>query len=263
VSVEALLDPARRPIIAHRGASGLAPENTMASFGLAADLGAEAFELDLRLAGDGVPVVCHDPTLDRTTDRRGPVGEFGSSELARVDAGSRFLAGDGGRPFAGRGVGIPTLVEVLEHFPDMPLILELKEIAVALPAKRVLEGYGAASRVVLASFDDDTTAPFDRRTWRVAPGRRGITRHAFRAALGLSARPSGLACFAVPDRYKGWLPVPTRRFIAQAHRVGCPVHVWTVNGVDLANRLWDLGANGIITNFPAALLAARRARFGY
>lgn len=257
-----LTDPARRPIVAHRGASGLAPENTLVSFELATEQEAEAFELDLRLAGDGVPVVCHDATLDRTTDRTGPLRALSSSGLSSVDAGHRFRAADGSRPYAGRGVSIPTLEAVLARFPEMPLLLELKEVEVAEAARRVLERHRAETRVVVASFDERATAPFDRATWKVAPGRRGITEHAFRAALGLRPRDTGLACFAVPDRYKDRLPVPTRRFVSAARRLGCPVHVWTVNQADVAERLWGLGASGMITNFPAELLAARRARFG-
>ncbi|MGE0556226.1 MAG: glycerophosphodiester phosphodiesterase family protein [Gemmatimonadales bacterium] len=257
-----LTDPTSRPIVAHRGASGLAPENTLASFELAAEQGAEAFELDLRLAGDGVPVVFHDATLDRTTDRTGPLRALSSSELSSVDAGHRFRAADGSSPYAGRGVSIPTLEAVLTRFPEMPLLIELKEVEVAEAARRVLERHRAETRAVVASFDERATALFDRATWKVAPGRRGITEHVFRAALGLEPKDSGLACFAVPVRYKDWLQVPTRRFVAAARRLGCPVHVWTVNRADLAERLWDLGASGMITNVPADLLAARRARFG-
>jgi len=257
-----LSDLQGHPIIAHRGASGSAPENTLRAFALAIELGAEAIELDLRLSADGVPVVCHDPTLDRTTDRTGPVGSLTSGALGQVDAGAKFQQGDGSFPFRGSGIGIPTLATVLEHFPTVPLLIELKEVEVAIPARRVLEEHGARDRVAVASFIETATDAFDRSSWQVGPGRRGIAEHAVRAFLGLPGRRSGLSCFAVPDQYKGLLPVPTKRFVAAAHRLGCPVHVWTVNEPALAKRLWDQGANGMITNFPAELLEARRARFG-
>src|SRR5580765_3256853 len=85
-----LLDLSARPIIAHRGASGAAPENTLAAFELAVRQGADAFELDVRLTADGVPVVLHDPTLDRTTDRAGPLAALRVADLKGIDAGARF-----------------------------------------------------------------------------------------------------------------------------------------------------------------------------
>src|SRR5215218_5885046 len=85
-----LLDLSARPVIAHRGASGSAPENTLAAFELAVRQGADAFELDVRLTADGVPVVLHDPTLDRTSDYRGPLAALRAADLRAIDAGARF-----------------------------------------------------------------------------------------------------------------------------------------------------------------------------
>ncbi|MHB1328839.1 MAG: glycerophosphodiester phosphodiesterase, partial [Gemmatimonadales bacterium] len=83
-----LLDPDRHLIVGHRGASGSAPENTVASFDLAVALGAEAFELDVRITADGVPVVFHDPTLDRTTGQSGSIRTSTATQLGRLDAGA-------------------------------------------------------------------------------------------------------------------------------------------------------------------------------
>src|ERR671922_2761538 len=115
--VNPLLDLDAHPIIAHRGASGSAPENTVAAFELAARQGADAFELDVRLTADEVPVVLHDPTLGRTTDGQGPLSALGISELEQVDAGFSFSA-DWGRtfPFRAAGIRIPRLVDVLRGF---------------------------------------------------------------------------------------------------------------------------------------------------
>ncbi|HEX6434369.1 MAG TPA: glycerophosphodiester phosphodiesterase family protein, partial [Gemmatimonadales bacterium] len=105
-----LLDLAARPIIAHRGASGSAPENTMAAFTLAIEQGADAIELDVRLTADGVPVVLHDTALDRTTNRSGLLHDHTLAELRAVDAGARFTL-DRGRsyPFKEADVRIPAL----------------------------------------------------------------------------------------------------------------------------------------------------------
>ena len=108
----------RRPrIYAHRGGCALGPENTIAAFDLGLAAGADGLELDVRLSADGIPVVVHDATLDRTTDASGPVSARTAEELARVDAGCRFTDDAGGFPFRGRGIGVPALVDVLRRYP--------------------------------------------------------------------------------------------------------------------------------------------------
>ena len=147
-----LLDLSAHPIIAHRGASGWAPENTMAAFDLAVRQGADAFELDVRLTGDGVPVVLHDPTLDRTTDRAGPLAGLSLDDLRRADAGARFSS-DGGRtfPYRNAGVTVPPLAEVLRAFPELPVLIEIKEVAAQEAVRQLLIEERAVERCVLAS----------------------------------------------------------------------------------------------------------------
>src|SRR5882672_9051969 len=100
--------PLRRPLrVAHRGASARAPENTLAAFAEAVRLGANAIELDVHLTADGVPVVIHDGTVDRTTNGRGDVGRMTLKDLRRLDAGAWFSS-------RFRGERIPTLEEALE-----------------------------------------------------------------------------------------------------------------------------------------------------
>ena len=124
-----------RPLaIAHRGGAALRPENTMAAFDHAVELGVDAIELDVRLSRDAEVVVIHDATLDRTTDARGPVAALTAAELARVDAGHRFQV-DGRFPH--RGVGIARLVDVLDRFRDLPFIVELKGESPELASRTV------------------------------------------------------------------------------------------------------------------------------
>src|SRR5829696_8554802 len=119
-----LLDLSARPVIAHRGAPGSAPENTMPAFQLAARQGADAFELDVRLTADGVPVVFHDLTLERTTDGTGPIGALRLNELRSIDAGAKFTADRNLTfPFRAADVRIPTLADVLRGFPEMALLV--------------------------------------------------------------------------------------------------------------------------------------------
>src|SRR3954466_10045111 len=107
---------ASRPqVFAHRGGSALGPENTIAAFDMGMAAGADGLELDVHLSADGVVVVHHDPTLDRTTDASGPVAARTAAELARVDAGYRFTK-NGEYPFRGQGIGVPTLAEVFRRY---------------------------------------------------------------------------------------------------------------------------------------------------
>ena len=107
----------RPRLFGHRGAAGLAPENTLPSFERAVADGAGYLELDVHATRDGVVVVIHDPTLERTTDGVGPVNAQRYPELCRYDAGFRFSAG-GSEPYRGRGIRVPALEEVLDALEE-------------------------------------------------------------------------------------------------------------------------------------------------
>lgn len=242
-----------RPVIGHRGAAGYAPENTLASFHRALDLGAEALEFDVRASQDGEPVVIHDPALDRTTDRTGPVRQYPAAQLQEADAGFRFTT-DGGltHPWRGKGIRIPLLREVVAGFPDTPLLIEIKEAEVQQAVARVLQDHGAADRAVLAGMDHRALEIFRQPPFLCGASRRDIARLFFR----LGEPDARCRSYAVPDQYFG-LRVPSRRFVATAHGRGASVHVWTVDDPLLAARLWRNGANGMVTNRPDVIRAAR------
>ena len=257
-----LLDLSARPVIAHRGASGYAPENTLPAFELAVRQGAEAFELDVRLTGDNVPVVIHDPTLERTTDGRGLVATQTLAQLSRLDAGARFSQ-DAGRtfPFRAAGVVIPTLTEVLRAFPEMPVLLDIKESLAQDAIRRVLLEERAVDRCVLASDDAAAVAVFSPGQFSRAACPREIAAlfwGAIHYAIwggGRGPSPS-YRLLSVPARHRG-IPVPTRTFLSAARRLGCPFHVWTVNDTFLARRLWRAGVAGIVTDLPDRIRAVR------
>jgi glycerophosphoryl diester phosphodiesterase len=251
-----LLDLAAHPVIAHRGASGSAPENTLEAFELALRHGADAFELDVRLTGDGVPVLLHDPTLDRTTNHSGPLSATSVVQLMEIDAGARFSPDGLSYPFQGRGVRVPTLRQVLQTFPQVPILLDLKEVAVESAVRQVLLEENAVERCVLASEHLAALRLFrDPPFASAATGREIAT--LLRAAL-LRLRPSVVPykLLSVPVRYRGFR-IPTRAFVGAARQLGCPVHVWTVNDPVLARQLWSVGVAGIVTNFPALIRDAR------
>lgn len=231
-----LTDPSVFPLIAHRGASAEAPENTLAAFQRAVELGADAFELDVRLTADGSVVVHHDPNLDRTTSLTGPVGARTLAQLA--------------------GTGVPTLEDVLGSFPAMPVLIELKEVPGQERVRDVIVRHRAQERVVVASEFHEALACFRDGGFLVGASRRDILHAVIRAALHVRARRVGYRALSVPVRH-GVIPVATRRFMADAHALGVPVHIWTVDDPSEAARLRALGANGILTNDPARMAGFR------
>jgi glycerophosphoryl diester phosphodiesterase len=254
-----LLDLAGRPIIGHRGAPRYAPENTLESFRVALARGAEALELDVRTSREGEAVVLHDATLDRTTDLSGPVRLYTTAELARADAGYRFTPDRGRtRPYRGRGVRIPTLREVLRAFPDTPLIVEVKDIAVQEDVARALIEADATQRVIVSGEDWRALRAFEHEPFRRGAARREIAQFYFGGLLGLAPRAPPYCNLSVPIRFRG-LPVPTRRFVRQARERGITVHVWTVDQPATALALWRRGVNGILTNAPDRIRSVREA----
>lgn len=251
--VNPLVDPGARLVIAHRGASLHAPENTIEAFHLALRAGAHALELDVHAAADGTPVVIHDPDLRRTCDRAGRVATLRPDDLRVVDAGWGFTA-DAGRtyPYRGRGIRVPTLAEVLEELPDTPLLLELKTAEVEHAVAALLRRHGAERRCVVASSLHGALGTFRAPPFLVSASARDVLRFLLRARVGLPPRRESLHAFAVPDRWRG-VTVPTPGFLAAARRVACAVHVWTVDDPSRARDLWSAGATGIVTNDPAAL----------
>jgi glycerophosphoryl diester phosphodiesterase len=255
--VNPLLDLSARPVIAHRGASAYAPENTLQAFELALQQGADALELDVRLTRDGAAVVMHDETVDRTTSLSGPVRSHTLAELRLGDAGAWFTP-DRGRthPFAGAGVRVPTLAEVLWSFPSVLVLIEVKEPEVQEAVRRVLVEENAAGRCVVASEDARALERF-RQAPFVCGACASEIGALYRAVL-LRRRlpPCRHGFLSVPLRYRG-LTVPTRRFVAAARSQGSPVHVWTVNRASTARRLWRRGVAGIVTNRPDVIQGAR------
>ena len=231
-----LIEPGRRLVIAHRGASGLAPENTIEAFRLGLGLGADALELDVRLSRDGVAVVIHDPTLNRTTDRTGAVAELSFDQIRAAKAGG------GGR--------IPAFREVLESFPATPLLVEIKAAEAQEAVAAEIEQAHARERVVVASFQHRALERMRKGRFLVGADRRDVASLYATARFRLESAAPRCLCYAVPWRWKGKLEVPRPWFIAAAARQGRPVHVWTVDDPAIAKLLWDRGASGVITNRP-------------
>lgn len=246
--------------IAHGGAQGRAPGNTLPAFEQAVDLGADVLELDVQLSADDRVVVFHDDIVDRATDGAGRVRDLTLEELKQLDAGHAWTGEDGGTPYRGQGVRIPTLAEVLRAFPDHPIIMELKTGAGPRLADEVGEVLAARDRrddVLVASFDEELLDRFRAVAPDVATSMaEGEVRTFYALHLaGLHRwwRPPGVA-FQVSERYEG-RHVVDQGFVDAADDLGLQVHVWTVNERRAMRRMIDLGVEGIITDYPGRLAA--------
>jgi glycerophosphoryl diester phosphodiesterase len=247
-----------RPVIAHRGNAAHAPENTIEAFAQALSLGADAIEFDVHASRDGVPVVLHDPTLQRTAGRADPVASLTLAQLREANAGMMFSK-DGGLtfPYRDRGLRIPTVAELLTSFPDALLLIEVKVPEAAEPLARVLEDAGAFGRSVIGSMLFDAVVPFRKRGLPTVASSGEVSQLLVPALLHRRI-PGRLPydALSIPRWYNGF-PVPVATVARAARRVGVVTHVWTVDSTRIAKRLWRAGVQGIVTNDPAAIIEAR------
>lgn len=232
------------------------PENTLAAFSGALAAGAERLELDVHMTADEEVIVLHDPDLERTTNGQGLAARLRLSEIRELDAGFQFESADGQHPFRGRKIRIPTLAEVLAHFPQVPLNIELKldEPALVAGVKRVLERHKAMERVLLTAEEQ----PLMERIRASMPDvLTGMCTHEAIEFWGNGGNPGYRAlgfALQIPVEYAG-IPVITQQFVDVAHRVNLEVHAWVINDEAEMRHLVRLGVDGIMTDFPH--LAAR------
>jgi len=243
-----------RRLYAHRGASAERPENTLPAFHRAVEIGVDALEMDVHVTRDGHLIVAHDDTAARTTGAQLAWADVDLADARRLDAGWGFMAADGTRPFAGKGIAISTFEEVLEAFPAMRINVDIKgDRAVGLMLD-LIRDRRADDRVTLASFQLGTLVAIRRRGYG---GETALSQGEVASLLGLPAMlwrqlPFTGTAAQVPVR-AGRIRFDRATFIAKCHSIGLRVDFWTVDDRDEAARLLELGADGIITNDPRAL----------
>lgn len=240
----------RPQVVAHRGASGEAPENTLAAFRRALEMGVDAVELDVHLCADGEPVVIHDSLLDRTTGAKELVKDLPLDALRRLDAGRWF-----GERFAGER--IPTLAEALDLLRPVRVIVEIKNGPIFYPGIAGL----VADLVRVAGHRAVTVSSFDH------PVLLDVKAHApeLETAVLYFARPLDPVRLA-RDVGAGVLQPHwtylTPDAVSGAHAAGLRVETWVVDEPAHLAHVIGLGVDGVITNHPDRLLGLLRSRSG-
>jgi glycerophosphoryl diester phosphodiesterase len=254
-----VFDTDRRLVFAHRGGASLAPENTMPAIDNGIRLGADGVEIDVQLSADGIPVVIHDRTLDRTTDRTGQVQALTAAELAAVDAGFHFTTGNT-YPFRAQGIGVPTLDAVLAKHHSR-IIIEMKggEPDLARAVGVTVRRAAAVDRICVGSFYQRSIDTLRAEYPEIATS---ASQREARWTLHRSwvrwpwARKRIYCAFQVPE-FAGRMRVVSRNFIHHVHREGHAIQIWVVNARADMHRLLDWGADGIISDVPDLAVAAR------
>lgn len=228
-------------IQAHRGASGLAPENTLAAFREAVRIGADGIECDIHATQDGVYVVCHDGEIDRTSSGQGRIAEQTLEQLRRYDFGSwkdpRFA-----------GETIPTLEEMLGVVRDLSVInIEVKDLRDNTPEDleafhRILERHEVLDRVLISSFQMEILVHLKRQY----PALRTAYLYGDAADRQAMQAAAAAGCCAVHPSYQNL----TAELVKEAHALGLAVNTWTVDDPELMRQLAGWGCDGLITNRP-------------
>ena len=230
-------------VMGHRGARGLAPENTIASFESARKIGVDCVELDVHVSKDDHLIVMHDATVDRTTDGHGYIKDMSLAEIETLDAGSWFDP-----RYAGEKV--PTLTEVLEWSGnEMPLVIELKGGFEQGLVHRVIDlvwRYDAANEVILISFDHRALQHVKALSPEIRTGVLYVAR---------LVDPIAVARGAVADAlHPNWNYVD-RELVREAHTSGLALSTWTVNEPEDMRTLIEMGVDSIGTDYPDRLVA--------
>jgi glycerophosphoryl diester phosphodiesterase len=259
---------------AHQGGAWEAPSSTLYAIRAAVAAGATGIELDVHATRDGRLVVCHDATVDRTTNGSGTIASLTWDELSRLDNAYWWAPGadvspglpSDAYPFRGRAPAdrdfrIALLEEVLEEFPGLVLNLDIKQTAPMVEPyeeelARMLARFGRTDDVIVASFLDSATDAFSRVAPDIATSAGTVAVAAFFQAVQAGETPAPLhhVALQVPVRY-GELTLVDDRFVTVAHDQGLAVHVWTIEEEEEMEELCVLGVDGIITDRPTALHA--------
>ncbi|GLK87695.1 glycerophosphodiester phosphodiesterase [Pseudomonas turukhanskensis] len=241
-------------VIAHRGGKGLWPENTLFAFQRAAALDVDMVEMDIRRTLDGQLAVIHDADVARTTNGSGAVAQQTLAQLQQLDAGYQWTA-DGGEsyPYRNQGIRIPALAEVLAQYPRIAKSVELKDSnpLAAEQLCQMLQEANQLQRVVVSSFHEPSLQAFREHCPAVATGAGPTSAKLWVVLhwLGLERLLSpSYQVLAIPEE-RGAMKVDAA-LVQDAQARGLAVHLWTINEQPAMRHLLDMGAQGLITDYP-------------
>jgi len=251
-------------IIGHRGASAVAPENTLAAFARAIQDGADGIEFDVRLSRDRVPVVIHDATLERTGLVKRLVGELTSKELQQIGVGSWFAGRTKSPQVSYASEKLPSLAQVFELFSQNRklLYLEMKcdggeGAALAAEVVCLIARYQMAVRVIVASFDLSSIAEVKRIDAEIHTAALFEPRLTRPLSIVRRMKMVDLAVASGADELALHHALVRPRVIEKARQCGLETVVWTVAGSEWIPRARSLGIKALITNDPATMLRLR------
>ncbi|HZC46800.1 MAG TPA: glycerophosphodiester phosphodiesterase, partial [Candidatus Acidoferrum sp.] len=241
--------PAIPRVVGHRGSAGTHPENTLESFRAAVALGVQYLEFDIHMTRDGEIVVAHDDHLARMCGIDRSIPQLTYAELAGSDAGRMFTLDGSTFPFRAKGLRVPRLAEVLAAFPELRMIVEIKQIAPSLvaPMLQAIDRAGMRRNVLVASEHQEPLDEVRKLAPEIPTNFSYFESGLFIQAMGTRDshyRPPGDAV-QIPRSYESWQLV-TQESVAFAHRLGLEMHIWTVNEESEMYELLDLGVDGLI-----------------
>ena len=246
-------------VFAHRGGGGLYPENTLEAFEYSAKTGADVLELDIHGTADGALVILHDGSVNRTTDGIGKVSEMTLEAVKKLDAGYRFSTDNGQTyPFRGKRIAVPTLEEIFDALPNQTFNIEPKQATPSIikPLCDLIRARKMTEKVIVGSFRQGVINEFRAECPEIATSASPseVTEFLTLSKTGLSESYSPpMQALQIPENL-GALSVVTKEFVENAHRKNLKVHVWTINKTADMQRLIDVGADGIMTDYPDRLL---------
>lgn len=246
-------------VIAHQGGDGVWPGETMFAYQNAVNLGADVLEMDIHITADGVLVLMHDESVDRTTDGTGEIESMTLKDLKKLDAAYDWSPDEGATfPHRGQGLQAATLEEIFQAFPDMRMTIEIKKTnaSMAKPFCDLIRAYDMQDKVLAASFHDDRLKEFRAECPEVATSSAKSETRRFvlltKVFLGSWYSPK-FHSLQVPEE-SGGITVMTEAFVRAAHERNLAVEPWTINDEETMRKFIAWGVDGIITDRPDILL---------
>lgn len=246
-------------VIAHQGGDGVWPGETMLAYQNSVELGVDVLEMDIHITKDGILVLMHDETVDRTTNGTGEIEAMTLEEIKKLDAAYNWSPDEGKTfPYRGQGITVATLEEVFQSFANKHMTIEIKKTntSMAKPFCDLIREYNMQDKVLAASFHDERLKEFRAECPEVATSSAKNETTVFvllsKTYLGGFYSPKFFS-LQVPER-SGGITVMTQSFVRAAHARNLAVEPWTINDKETMRRFIDWGVDGIITDRPDILV---------